>query len=203
MTVHKLTPARDLQLVVLLVEDELLVRCEIANYLRSRGWLVLETGTAQEGIAIGRRCTVDVLLTDIDLAGSGSGWEVAEALRAAQPDIGVIYVSANPVDQDRRVSDSLCFCKPYSEAVILQACHDLAHERQRKITPDARMGAMTDHPALVPNQEPDGNDGKEWSAADLEDLALALKDGGTGVPRIFFAAAAPSMRCGRRQKNLA
>ena len=136
---HKLTPARDLP-VVLLVEDEGLVRCEIANNLRSRGFLVLETGTAQEAIAIGRECTVDVLLTDIDLAGSGSGWEIAEALRAAQPDIGVIYVSANPVDQDRRVSDSLCFCKPYSEEVILQACHDLArgqawHERQRKTTP--------------------------------------------------------------------
>ena len=32
---------------------------------------------------------------------------------------------------------------------------------------------MTDHPTLVPDQEPDRNDGKEWSAADLEDLALA------------------------------
>jgi hypothetical protein len=40
MTVHKLTSACDLLPVVLLVEDGGLVRWEIANYLRSRGWLV-------------------------------------------------------------------------------------------------------------------------------------------------------------------
>jgi hypothetical protein len=83
--------------------------------LSSQPGLARLNGTAQQAIAIGRQCTVDVLLTDIDLAGSGTGWEVAEALRDAQPHIGVIYVSANPVDQDPRVSGSLCFCKPYSE----------------------------------------------------------------------------------------
>jgi hypothetical protein len=35
------------------------------------------------------------------------------------------------------------------------------------------------NPTLVPDQEQDRNDGKEWSVADLDDLALALKDGGT------------------------
>ena len=29
------------------------------------------------------------------------------------------------------------------------------------------------------DEEKDVNDGKPWSAADLDDLALALKDGGT------------------------
>ena len=38
---------------------------------------------------------------------------------------------------------------------------------------------MPDHPTLLPDQEQDWNDGKEWSAADIEDLVLALKDGGT------------------------
>ena len=37
---------------------------------------------------------------------------------------------------------------------------------------------MTD-PTLVPDQEPDRNDGKSWSEADIEDLTLALKDGGS------------------------
>jgi hypothetical protein len=41
-------------------------------------------------------------------------------------------------------------------------------------------------PTLVPDQEPDRNDGKEWSATDLEDLALALKDGGTIEGAAFF-----------------
>jgi len=45
---------------------------------------------------------------------------------------------------------------------------------------------MTDHPTLVPNQEPDRNDGKDWSAADLEDLALALRDGGSVEGAAYF-----------------
>lgn len=45
---------------------------------------------------------------------------------------------------------------------------------------------MTDHPTPVPSQEPDRNDGKDWSASDLDDLALALKDGGTIEGATFF-----------------
>ena len=45
---------------------------------------------------------------------------------------------------------------------------------------------MTDHPTLVPNQVPDRNDGKEWSVADIEDLALALRDGGTIEGAAYF-----------------
>ena len=42
----------------------------------------------------------------------------------------------------------------------------------------------TRQPTLVP--EHDANDGKEWSAMDLEDLALALKDGGTVEGAAYF-----------------
>jgi len=45
---------------------------------------------------------------------------------------------------------------------------------------------MTDQPTLVPEQEPDRNDGKDWSAMDIEDLALALEDGGTIEGAAFF-----------------
>ena len=45
---------------------------------------------------------------------------------------------------------------------------------------------MTDHPTLVPDQEQDRNDGKEWSAVDIEHLALALKDGGTVEGAAYF-----------------
>jgi hypothetical protein len=45
---------------------------------------------------------------------------------------------------------------------------------------------MADQPTLVPEQCQDLNDRKEWSAADLEDLALALKDGGTVEGAAYF-----------------
>jgi hypothetical protein len=45
---------------------------------------------------------------------------------------------------------------------------------------------MANSQTLVPDQEPDRNDGKEWSSADLADLALLLKDGGTVESAAFF-----------------
>jgi CheY-like chemotaxis protein len=111
--------------IVLVVEDELRVRHQIADFLRHGGCTVLEACSADQAVALGRHVPLDVLLTDVDLNNSESGLDVAKALRADQPDIGVIYVSANPVDQERRVSDSVCFYKPYSEEVILHACRDL------------------------------------------------------------------------------
>jgi hypothetical protein len=42
-----------------------------------------------------------------------------------------------------------------------------------------RARATTDHPTLMPKQEQDRNDGKQWLAAGIEDLELALKDGVT------------------------
>jgi CheY-like chemotaxis protein len=114
-------------LVVLVVEDEFLLRYDIAEYLRNSGCIVLEARTADQAVAMCREGeTMDVLLTDINLDGLGSGWDVAEALRAAKPGAGVVYVSGNSVDRSRRVAGSLFFNKPYRASDILQACRELA-----------------------------------------------------------------------------
>jgi CheY-like chemotaxis protein len=115
-------------LIVLVVEDEVLVRDDIARCLRERGCVVLEADTAEQAVAMcqaGKR--VDVLLTDINLNGSGSGWDVADAFRVARPGIAVVYVSGNSVDRSRCVPGSLFFNKPYRDTDLLQACQVLAN----------------------------------------------------------------------------
>ena len=63
-------------------------------------------------------------------------------------------------------------------------------------------GLMTaKQPTLVP--EHDANDGKEWSAMDIEDLALALKDGGTVEGAAYFLGGrAQSRKSAIRPKSL-
>lgn len=113
-------------LVILLVEDEFLVRDDIAQYLSDCGCIVLEADTAERAVAMGRDAeALDVLLTDITLGDSGTGWDVAEALRATRPDLGVVYVSGNAADQSRRVANSLLLNKPYEQPDVLQACRDV------------------------------------------------------------------------------
>jgi CheY-like chemotaxis protein len=112
---------------VLVVEDEFLVREDIARHLRDCGCVVLEADGVAEAAAICHAGeAVDVLLTDINLNGGGSGWDVAETFRAARPDIAVVYVSGNGADRSRSVPDSLFFSKPYCAREIVQACRVLA-----------------------------------------------------------------------------
>ena len=67
---------------------------------------------------------IDILVTDIQLAGKLTGWDVAEAFRAAQPTMPVIYASGNAPEPSRRVPESLFFRKPYDPAAILRSCQD-------------------------------------------------------------------------------
>lgn len=99
--------------VVLVVEDECLVRDVMVSELKSNGWSVVETATGEEVLALLAANDVDVLLTDIRLAGMMSGWDVAHAVRAIEPYLPVIYASGNPSDAALRVEGSLFFSKPY------------------------------------------------------------------------------------------
>jgi CheY-like chemotaxis protein len=108
------------------VEDEFLLRQHITQYLEDRGCLVLEAATAEQAISMCRSGTpVDVLFTDINLNGGGSGWEVAEAFRAARPGIVVVYTSGNSIDRSRGVPDGVFFSKPYEVSDILDACRSV------------------------------------------------------------------------------
>lgn len=99
--------------VALLVEDEWLVRNDMAAYLTEAGWVVHEASTGEsaiEQLRDGQK--IDLLVTDIKLAGPLCGWDVADAARELRGDFPVIYASGNPVDQDRKVEDSVFLTKP-------------------------------------------------------------------------------------------
>jgi CheY-like chemotaxis protein len=109
--------------IVLVVEDEWLVREEIAHELQDAGWNVLEASTGEGAVALLRQGQqVDAVVTDIRLAGYLSGWDVAEAFRAVHPDIPVIYASGTTGEKSRRVPNSVFFTKPYRTAEVLKAC---------------------------------------------------------------------------------
>jgi CheY-like chemotaxis protein len=107
----------------MVVEDDVLVRDDIASYLRDAGCTVVEAATGEWAIALCRSgLAVDVVFTDINLSGTVSGWEVAEAFRAARTDIPVVYASGNGVDRARCVPDSVFLSKPYRPRDVLSAC---------------------------------------------------------------------------------
>jgi CheY-like chemotaxis protein len=110
--------------IALVVEDEVLVRCGIVSLLEDDDWAVLETAAAEDAIDLLPLHNIDVVFTDIQLAGLLSGWDVAEAAREARADVHVIYTSGNVTDHSRRVARSLFFAKPYDADHVMSACHD-------------------------------------------------------------------------------
>jgi CheY-like chemotaxis protein len=111
--------------VALVVEDEWIVRDLIVSELKAQGWTVAEAATGEDALALLANREVHVLLTDIQLAGIMYGWEVAHAMRAAIPELPVIYASGNTPDPSQRVDGSLFFPKPYDPADVVAACHHL------------------------------------------------------------------------------
>ena len=60
-------------LVVLLVEDEVVLRWSIAEALRNAGYTVVETASGEEAIALCKsHVSIDVIVTDINLAGQSA-----------------------------------------------------------------------------------------------------------------------------------
>jgi hypothetical protein len=67
-----------------------------------------------------------MIITDVNLGGSGSGWDVAEFFRTVRPDMPVVYTSGKSVDPGRRVSGSVLVSKPCQNCDILKVCQRLA-----------------------------------------------------------------------------
>lgn len=84
--------------IILVVEDEVLIRLMIANELRTAGFTVIEAASADEAVAVLNISTkIDVLMTDIRMPGSMDGVELAALAHSTWPRIKIIVASAyNP-----------------------------------------------------------------------------------------------------------
>lgn len=76
---------------VLITEDDVITRLCLAEYLRSCGFAVIEAAGAEEAkIVLRDGPRVDVLLADAQLAGSTSGFALAQWARRYRPHVDVV-----------------------------------------------------------------------------------------------------------------
>ena len=105
------------RLVVVVVEDEILIRMVIADYLRGCGYRVIEAASADEAMVIleHKELDVDVVFSDIDMPGSMDGFELSKWLRANRPGVDVILAGsvARAADAAGELCDSGPVPKPY------------------------------------------------------------------------------------------
>jgi two-component system, response regulator PdtaR len=117
---------------ILIVEDEPLVAFDNEYMLAEAGYEVVATvdsfAAAAEAIAAEQ---IDLVLTDITLAGEGDGFDVARA--AAAKRIPVLIVTGDCTAEAASLALG-CLAKPYSERVLLGALDALDGHIQGKKT---------------------------------------------------------------------
>ncbi|HEY8580418.1 MAG TPA: response regulator [Beijerinckiaceae bacterium] len=101
--------------VVLVVEDEFLVRMSTSEMLADAGYEVLEAENAREALAVlGDRSDIDLLFTDVMMPGELDGLGLASLVRERLPHVQVIVTSAVRIPVDERLPEGSTFVgKPY------------------------------------------------------------------------------------------
>jgi CheY-like chemotaxis protein len=108
--------------VVLLVEDEPLVRMTAADGLEEAGFHVLEAANADVALKVleARSDEVQVLFTDVDMPGSMDGMALAEQVHARWPHILLLISSGYARPDPDEIPDHGHFVpKPYRAATVV------------------------------------------------------------------------------------
>jgi CheY-like chemotaxis protein len=80
--------------LVLIVEDEGLIRMSLAEDFEEAGFHVLEAGTADEALKVlETHPEIEAIFTDIDMPGSMNGLKLAESVHEGRPDIAIVLTS--------------------------------------------------------------------------------------------------------------
>ena len=81
---------------ILVVEDELFVRLNVAMSLEDEGYRVIQAANAEEALAVLQTQTpVHLVLTDVDMPGAIDGLQLAAQVRMQLPDVKVVLMSGH------------------------------------------------------------------------------------------------------------
>jgi CheY-like chemotaxis protein len=116
--------SEDRRPVVLVVEDEPLLREMIAFEFELSGFEVIDAGSAEEALQrLSQMPSLDLLFTDIRLPGM-DGWSLATRVRAQHADAPVIYASGN-AERQKLLPRSEFIEKPYRPEQIFRVAAEL------------------------------------------------------------------------------
>lgn len=115
---------------ILVVEDEVLIRFVIADYLRDCGFQVVEAANADEAVKLLEtdKIGADIVFSDIQMPGSIDGMGLARWIRTHFPTIKVVLTSGNV--RTAELAEDLCHLqpieqKPYNHEALLSRLQTL------------------------------------------------------------------------------
>jgi DNA-binding response OmpR family regulator len=117
---------------IVVVEDEVLIRMPLAEYLRDCGYRVFEAADVAEAKAVLNADTpIDLMFTDVNMPGEEDGFVLARWVRRHRPDTKILVTSGAATAAgragDMRVDGPL-LVKPYQYEIVLKRIEGLLGE---------------------------------------------------------------------------
>ena len=124
----------DRPLVVLVADDEMLLRMLAVEVLSENGCVTIEAANAAAALeVIGSQADdIDVLFTDIRMPGEINGLDLAHCVRYRWPWIGIVVVSGNIFVTPKELPDRARFLrKPYDMDHVVDVIREVARRDVR------------------------------------------------------------------------
>ena len=116
-----------LPLVVLVVEDEMMLRMRVVDMVEDAGYVPVEAVDADEAMAILQsRSDIVLMLTDVQMPGSMNGLQLAHAVHERWPPIKIILASGQlKLSGSDIPQDSRFFGKPLQSDEIIAEMREM------------------------------------------------------------------------------
>jgi CheY-like chemotaxis protein len=118
---------------ILVVEDDVLIRMVICDYLRGCGYKVIEAGSADDALTVLGQIDiiVDVVFSDVEMPGTMDGFALSTWVRQNRPGLDVILTGTVP--RAANAAAELCeqgpLPKPYEPASVVDRIRRLLAAR--------------------------------------------------------------------------
>ena len=115
-------------IVVLVVEDEPMLRMYAVDIVEEAGFTALEANSADEAVRIlEKRADIRIVFTDIEMPGSMNGIKLAQAIRGRWAPIELILTSGRAWVRDEDIPARGRFLpKPYQADKLIEALYQVA-----------------------------------------------------------------------------
>ena len=115
--------------MVLIVEDDPSIQSIVEDALKEAGFETAIAPSAEEAVTLinGEDMNYRALVTDINLGGRITGWEVAKQARQIDPEFPIVYMTGAAADDwaSHGVPNSILLVKPFAPAQLVTAVSQL------------------------------------------------------------------------------
>lgn len=117
--------------LVLVVEDQVLVRTTIADFLRDRNYKVIEAANAAEALAVfDSGMLIEIMFSDREMPGEMDGLMLARWVREHHHEVHVLLTSGRAPSPEELAPDWSFFQKPYSFDHVADRIDVLCQQRK-------------------------------------------------------------------------